>query len=253
MFNSTLISGSSSDGGEGFPVASLERVPLLHGVSRAHLEAARSVITRRLLASGEVLLHEDDAGGTLFLVMEGAFKITVRKGESTVVLGLCGRGDLLGELAAIDGHSRSATASAQIPCVVGTVSADDFWKTLWPLAPVPLNMAHLLTGRVRRLTAKVQAMATLDVRGRLAFQMVSLACDHALEAGGGVQHIPFGLTQAELAQMVGTSRVQVNQLMTTWSKHGILTAKRTNIVIHHLEALCQMFPASLEAVTTPRS
>ena len=252
MSNSTLLSCSSWDDDEQFPVAALKQVPLLSGVSPAHLEVARSVIVRRVLEPEEVLLSEDEPGSTLFLIMEGAFKITVRKGESTVVLGLCGRGSLLGELAAIDGQTRSATVSAQIPCVVGAMSADDFWKELWPLAPVPLNMAHLLTERVRRLTAKVQAMATLDVRGRLAFQLVSLACDHALEAGGGVQHIPFGLTQAELAQMVGTSRVQVNQLMTTWNKHGFLTATRTQIVIHRLEALCQMFPASLEAVVPVR-
>lgn len=237
---------------EAFSLSVLRQVPLFKGVSADDLNSIKTVIERRPLAADDLLLSEDDMDDTLFLIMEGAFKITVRKGEGTVVLGLCGRGELLGELAAIDSYGRSATATAQTPCVVGVVSADDFWHTLWPLSPVPVNMAHLLAGRVRRLTAKVQAMATLEVRGRLAFQMVSLTRDHGDTQPDESCVIPFGLTQAELAQMVGTSRVQVNQLMTTWARHGILTAKRSSITIHRLDALCQMFPTSLEAIV-PKS
>lgn len=239
------------DAPELFAAASLGRLPLFCGVSPQHIEEARAVIGRRTLARGEVLLTEDAVDTTLFLLMEGAFKITVRKGEGVVVLGLCGAGELLGELSAIDGQLRSATVVAQTPCVVGAVGAEDFWHTLWPIEGIAANMALLLTGRVRRLTAKVQAMATLDVRGRLAFQLVSLALDHALDSGNGTLRIPFGLTQAELAQMVGTSRVQVNQLMMNWAKHGVLTAKRNSITIHRLEALRQTFPATLENVASP--
>lgn len=236
--------------GDGFSLETLSQVPLLCGVSKPHLEFARDVILRREVAEGDVLLTEDETGQTLFLLMHGAFKITVRKGESTVLLGLCGKGDLLGELSAIDGNARSATVTAHTPCVVGTVSAREFWHYLWPLEPVAMNMAHTLAARVRRLTAKVQAMATLGVRGRLAFQLVSLTRDHGSIMKGGVHQIPFGLTQAELAQMVGTSRVQVNQLMMTWSKNGFITAQRNMIRIHHLEALCAMFPVSLDSEPT---
>ncbi len=231
----------------GFAPEILSQVPLFCGVSASDLEVARGVVVRRDLAQGDTLLTEDESGQTLFFLMEGAFKITVRKGEGTVLLGLCGQGELLGELSAIDGNARSATVVAQTPCVVGAVSAHDFWHELWPLQPVAMNMAHALAGRVRRLTAKVQAMATLDVRGRLAFQLVSLARDHARVGKGGALCLPFGLTQAELAQMVGTSRVQVNQLMMTWTKHGFICAKRNSITVFRLDALCQMFPASLDS------
>ena len=249
---SSTLSSLSLHSREAFSLSTLRQVPLFKGVSADDLNGIKTVIKRRSLASNELLLSEDDTDNTLFLVMEGAFKITVRKSEGTVVLGLCGRGELLGELSAIDGHARSATVTAHTPCVLGVVSADDFWQTLWPVAPIPINMSHLLTGRVRRLTAKVQAMATLEVRGRLAFEMVSLTRDHGDPQPGRSYAIPFGLTQAELAQMVGTSRVQVNQLMTTWARHGILTAKRASITIHRLDALCQMFPASLDAIV-PKS
>ncbi|BCM89357.1 cAMP-activated global transcriptional regulator CRP [Abditibacteriota bacterium] len=235
-----------------FPLASLQQVPLFQKLSLEELKAVSGVVKRRTIVPDELLLTEDDVDSTLFLIMEGAFKVTVRKGESTVLLGLCGRGELLGELAAIDGHARSATVTAQTPCTVGVVSASNFWDKVWPLPVIPLNMAHLLTGRVRRLTAKVQAMATLDVRGRLAYQMVSLARDHGDKAPDKSLFIPFGLTQLELAQMVGTSRVQVNQLMITWTRHGILTAKRNCITVNRLDSLCQMFPASLDAIV-PRS
>ena len=226
-------------------MATLKQLPLLRGLSRAELETARAVVSKRVVETGASLMGEDEAGASLFFVVEGTFKITVRKGESVVLLGLCGRGEVLGELAAIDGHTRSATVTAQTTCVVGELSATHFWNALWPLEPVPVNMALLLVGRVRRLTAKVQAMATLDVRGRLAYQLVSLARDHGAKRGG-TYHIPFGLKQLELAQMVGTSRVQVNQLMLGWSKQGLLSAQRNGLTIHNLPALCALYPRTLE-------
>ncbi|RYF38565.1 MAG: Crp/Fnr family transcriptional regulator [Cytophagaceae bacterium] len=237
-----------------FSLSSLKQVSLFKKLSPQELKMVSEVIKRRTLNPDDLLVAEDGLDNSLFLIMEGAFKITVRKGEGTVLLGLSGRGELLGELAAIDGHARSATVTAQTPCVVGVLSASNFWGTVWPLAPIPVNMAHLLAGRIRRLTAKVQAMATLDVRGRLAFQMVSLARDHGELQKEDVGHlIPFGLTQAELAQMVGTSRVQVNQLMISWARNGILTSKRSSIMVHRLDLLCQMFPSSLESVIPDRS
>ncbi|RYX84151.1 Crp/Fnr family transcriptional regulator [bacterium] len=237
---------------EDFSLAALQQVPLFKGLSPQNLKMLSGVIKRRTLIPEDELLTEDETDNSLFFIMDGAFKITVRKGEGTVLLGLCGRGELLGELAAIDGQARSATVTAQTSCIVGSLSSQNFWKVVWPINPIPVNMAHLLAGRVRRLTAKVQAMATLDVRGRLAFQIVSLARDHGLPEGNVPHFIHFGLTQAELAQMVGTSRVQVNQLMMNWSKHGILTTKRNAIAVHRIDALCQMFPASLEA-SIPKS
>ncbi len=237
-----------------FPLDALQQVPLFMGLSSRNLKLVSRVVKRRTLVPGELLVSEDEVGNTLFLIMEGAFKVTVRKGEGTVLLGLCGQGELLGELAAIDGHMRSATVAAQTACIVGMVNAGSFWDTLWPITPVPMNMAHLLAGRVRRLTSKVQAMATLGVRGRLAFQIVSVARDHAekLEDGEGYV-IPFGLTQVELAQMVGTSRVQVNQLMKNWTLSDILTSRRNHITIHRLDLLCEMFPTTLEAIAPKTS
>ena len=184
--------GRRTDGGrlvpEDFPLATLKQLPLLRGLSRAGLETARTVIQKRVIEAGATLIGEDDLGAALYFVTEGTFKITVRKGDGEVLLGLCGRGELLGELAAIDGHARSATVTAQTTCVVGALSDAHFWNALWPLAPVPLNMAHLLVGRVRRLTAKVQAMATLDVRGALGVSNRVIGARSRPQAGRGLSY-----------------------------------------------------------------
>lgn len=236
---------------ESFPSLLLKKVPLFQGVAAKHKGALGAVVERRTLSPKEMLVAEDAPGDMMFFLLEGAVKITVRKGRSVVLLGLCGPGEILGELAAIDGNSRSATVVAQTPCLVGALSAEQFWTHLWPISPIPRNMSYLLVKRVRKLTAKVQAMATLDVKARLAYQMVSLAREHSFLVGDGGDVIPFALTQTELSQMIGTSRVQVNQQLSTWSDEGILSIDRRSILIHRLEDLRLMYPASLDAVAPP--
>ena len=74
------------------------------------------------------------------------------------------------------------------------------------------NLADSLSRRVRLANAHLLSLATLDVPGRVASQILSLSREYGEGTPDGVR-IPIRLTQSDLAELVGASRVRVNQAL----------------------------------------
>mgnify|MGYP002778801370 CR=1 FL=1 len=226
---------SSLDGGAlpfDFPVELLRSMPLFRDLSRSQLEEVAAVVRRKTLPAGGVLVQENEPGNTIFLILEGSVRIRTTRGDEDVILGFRGRGEMIGELSILDGGARSASVETQTPCVFACVSRHEFWEFLWPLAPVPYNVARILAARVRLLSEQVQAMATLSVSQRLARQILLLCSEHGTAAPNepGVV-IPFGISQQELAQMVGATRVQVNRTLQFWKRQNIVLITRRSLSV----------------------
>jgi CRP/FNR family transcriptional regulator, cyclic AMP receptor protein len=63
----------------------------------------------------EVIFEEGSTGRELFVVLEGQVEIAKMNGASKTVIVTLGKGEFFGEMAVIDGSSRSATAIAAAP------------------------------------------------------------------------------------------------------------------------------------------
>jgi CRP/FNR family cyclic AMP-dependent transcriptional regulator len=64
--------------------------------------------------AGDVIFEEGSTGRELFVVLEGQVEIAKISGASKSVLVTLGKGEFFGEMAVIDGSSRSATAIALV-------------------------------------------------------------------------------------------------------------------------------------------
>jgi len=69
-------------------------------------------IYRRVIAAGTEIFNEGDTGDFAYIVERGQVEISVGAGENRHALAVLGPGELFGELAALDGFSRSANAVA---------------------------------------------------------------------------------------------------------------------------------------------
>src|SRR5437899_10308971 len=65
--------------------------------------------------ANEVIFEEGSTGRELFVVLEGKVDIAKINGTSKTVIVTLGKGEFFGEMAVIDGSSRSATAIAAAP------------------------------------------------------------------------------------------------------------------------------------------
>ncbi len=104
----------------------------------------------RLFRKGEYLFREGDIGDCAYLIDSGRVEILAAdlEGGQTPVA-ILGVGDILGEMAIIDGSSRSASAIALEDCEVVEVSQESLKERVEDADPVVRFLLSILTNRLR--------------------------------------------------------------------------------------------------------
>jgi CRP/FNR family cyclic AMP-dependent transcriptional regulator len=95
-----------------------------------------------------------------------------------------------------------------------------------------------MTARVRLSDQMIQALATLDVNGRVARQLLAFAEKYGLEKDGMTQ-IRIALTQGDIADLVGASRKRVNQAMVLFKEQELIDDAEGRIAIKDRNGLAK--------------
>jgi CRP-like cAMP-binding protein len=85
------------------------------------------------------------------------------------------------------------------------------------------NVARILATRLRLATGQIESYATLDADGRVARQILAFAHEYGRKTDEGYIQIPLHLTQTDLADLVGASRVRVNRVLMEFKKLNYIT------------------------------
>ena len=183
-------------------------------LSAAELGHLRQLGTRRALPAGATLFLEGDDPYDLMIIEAGDIKLvaTALNGQETL-LDVLSAGEVLGELSAIDGAPRSATAVALTPVELTSIPVDRFLEFL---QKHPASMGALLAVTVRRLrmsNRRQLEFTTSDALGRVCARIDELADRYGRAGGPGADadpvQIDLPITQTELAQWCGLSREAV--------------------------------------------
>lgn len=192
---------------------------------------------RRRFPRGATIFLEGDASDHVVLVARGRVKVSYLTEEGReVVLAVREPGDLLGELSAIDGDPRSATATA-LEDVEGVVlDAGRFHAFLASHPRAAVVLLRTVTRRLRDADRKRVEFGALDTVGRVARRLAELAERFGVAGDAGVR-IALPFTQEELAAWVGASRKAVTNALRQLRARGWIETGRKSIVICDLEAL----------------
>ena len=182
----------------------------------ASLDALAAACTRRTLERGDVLFHQDDEPGSIYIVVSGRIAIANRSfdGRESMVA-LMEDGDLFGEMSLFDeGQGRSADARALEPSELIEVPYDPIRQLFTDRPELLWGVVTMLSQRVRAMDNALADSVFLDVTGRTAKRL--------LEMAGEEDEFELPLTQEELAGMVGASRERVNKSINQFIKLGWL-------------------------------
>jgi CRP/FNR family cyclic AMP-dependent transcriptional regulator len=171
--------------------------------------------------AGRNVMTIEQPGEAVYIILHGTVKIHVEQSERDVILSILGAGDLLGEMSLIDSVGRSASAVTLESSLMLWMDKLTFNYLLDNFPSVARNLVKILSSRVRLSDQLIQALATLDVNGRVARQLLAFAEKYGRVKDGTTQ-IRIVLTQGDIADLVGASRKRVNQAMVLFKEQGLI-------------------------------
>ncbi len=187
---------------------------------------------RRIAATGVVrhfpkqtiLIHEGDAGDSLYIIVSGKVKVYASSAAGReVVLGFHGPGEYVGEMS-LDGAPRSASVITAEPTTCAIVTRVQFQGFLAAHPEFAQHLIETLIRRVRMATEDVKSLALSDVYGRLVRLLNALAT-----VENGTTAVREKLTQQEIADRVGASRDMIGKLMKDLVAGGYLQVEDRTI------------------------
>jgi CRP-like cAMP-binding protein len=193
--------------------------------------------TTRTYSRGAVLMYEREPGEDMMVLQSGRAKVTrVEAGGHETLLSINDPGDIVGELAFIDGGSRLASVIALEPVGVLVIRSSRFRAHLETAPGVAVALLEVITRRMRDSTIKRAQFLGSDTIGRLAARIVELADRYGTTGETGIE-IDLALSQDELASWTAASRAGVAKGLQTLRELGWIETHRRRIVVRELEAL----------------
>jgi CRP/FNR family cyclic AMP-dependent transcriptional regulator len=217
---------------------------LFRGFTAEQLEPLRGHVRRKTYQTGTNLISAEQPGGVVFIILSGTVKIQVDQADGTeVILAVLGAGQSVGEMSVTDKLTRSASVVTLEESTLAWIDDATFSRCLSTMPGLIDNLAKLLSSRLRVANAQIQALATQDVYGRVARQLLSLAEEYGVSDGKGGVQIPVRLTQSELGSLVGASRVRVNQALVLFKEQKYISVDNANrITVRNAAALAARCP-----------
>ena len=198
-------------------------------------KVARYVEERRF-PSNALMIQQGDPGDSLYVFLEGGVKVTFLSEDGReVVLNELGPGDVIGEMALIDGAPRSANCWALGPTRVMVLHRDDF-NVLIRETMLAHALNRFLCARLRQTLDFAESVSVCNLEARLARLVLHLAARDG-RADNGAITIDRKIRQEDLASRINASRPKVNVQLRTWTKDGFVAFEKGVIQIFDSKAL----------------
>jgi CRP/FNR family cyclic AMP-dependent transcriptional regulator len=215
----------------------LKSIPMFEGIDDRDLDRLLALTTTKKLERREFLFRKGDPGATVFAVMKGRLRTTGEGADGKeVVFGYSDPGEVIGEIALLDGEPRSATIQALEPTQLLTLHRRDLIPFLEKNPKVAVQLAVVMATRLRRVSEQVEDTVSLGLPTRLAKKLLTLARSYGVDEGEGLR-IDLKLPQHELGELVGTSRESINKQLRSWSEDGLVSFERGYVTIRDREGL----------------
>jgi CRP/FNR family transcriptional regulator, cyclic AMP receptor protein len=221
----------------------LARSALFAPLSAADRAAVAARMRRVFYEPGRVIFSRGDAGREIYLVLEGKVRLSVLTADGReLTFAHAGPGDIFGEIAALDGGERSAGATA-ITRVQGMLLAHTAFLNLVEENPQVATAAiAFLCARLRETDLRLEAIALHRIEVRLARLLLSVVRLEVPDGATSVADVELGLSQTEIALLIGASRPKTNIAMSMLEDVGAI--KREGMMIAcNIESLQRMAEA----------
>lgn len=243
--------GPLSDGaGPGDRVAArpslLQTFPIFSALSGESLDQLAQGMRELRWKAGKLIFSRGDAGDHMFAILTGRIRLSLSSARGReIVLRTLGPGDILGEMALIDGDPRSADATAAEDTTCLVLPRARFETVAAQRPDVGMAMARHLSNHLRRTNFQMESIALYDLQTRLVrFLLHTLA--HTPGSGtGSLRRLTLGVSQGDVSAILGASRPKISQAFQALTASGAIR-RDGNAYLCNVEALTALADGEID-------
>jgi CRP/FNR family cyclic AMP-dependent transcriptional regulator len=219
--------------------AELADISLFRNLTANQLVWLNERLHQRVFPANSNIAVVEQPGEVIYIVLKGTLKIYVHQSDGAeVILAVLGPGDTVGEMSLVDSAGRSANVITLEKSSLLWMDRTTFEQCLQTIPAITRNLVNILSKRLRLANEQIQALATLDVYGRVARQLLAFAQQYGQPTANGATLIPIRLTQSDIADLVGASRERINQVIVSYKRQKYISVdRRYRITVHNRPAL----------------
>jgi CRP-like cAMP-binding protein len=215
----------------------LARVPVFETLGGEDLDQVARVAVPRGFEPGEVVFREGDESDTCYIVRSGhARAVRAHPDGRTITLASFGPGDIFGELAMFDAERRSATVEATDRVEAVAVLGADMRRLMQEHPDLSAKLVISLGRRLRAANERLASQSFQTVQSRVATVLAQLV-EQARTEGAGERDVLLTITQADIAQLAGSSRESASRFLAVLERAGAVSQGRGKLTVHDPAAL----------------
>ncbi len=218
-------------------IAALRRVPVFATLPDEDLAQVAEVAVPRSFGAGQTVFREGDESNTCYVVRAGRARAVREHSDGrSITLAHFGPGDIFGELAMFDNERRSATIQTLEDTDVTAILGSDMRRLMREHPQIAVHLMAALAGRLRDTNERLTRQSFQTVQSRVAAVLSQMVESTRAEGAPG-EDVLIVSTQAELAQLAGSSRESASRFLAGLERAGIISQGRGKLVVHDVDAL----------------
>jgi CRP-like cAMP-binding protein len=200
----------------------------------SRLAASASVVHH---AANATIFQKGDRGDSMMAVVRGRVKICTYSADGKeLVLNIIDRGGLFGEIAVLDGQTRSGDAVAIEDTDLLVLERGRLMPFLTANPEISTRLIAVLCQRLRQTSEALEDALLRDAPSRVARGLLRLAGTFGKPEGDGIR-LDIRLSQQQIGNLIGISRESINKHLGDWTRAGHLAVKNGFITITDRDAL----------------
>jgi CRP-like cAMP-binding protein len=217
----------------------LTRVPVFSTLVPADLERIAELAVPREFEPGQVVFREGDSSDTCYIVRSGRARAVREHSDGRIItLATFGPGDIFGELAMFEDERRSATVEAVEPTAAVAVLGPDMRRLMNEHPGIATRLVIALGRRLRESNERLSRQSFQTVQSRVAVVLRDLV-QQEIDEGAAPTEVLLTTTQADLAQLAGSSRESASRFLAVLERAGVISQGRGRLTVHDPRALEQ--------------
>ncbi len=218
---------------------SLRQSEIFESFNPVELGRLLGILEELDLPKHHVIFSPGVASDAIYFIEKGRVRLTRLSAEGkTVILALLGPGDLIGE-AAWEAGEHDSYAETLEDSRIYQISREAFQTLIRENPEFGLRLIQIIGLRLKQAQARIEDLVFRQVPSRVARLLVSLAESHGKVTPNGIR-VEFPLTHQEIADLVGSSRVTVTQILNKFRTSNWIEVESKRVTIHNLDALEDM-------------